>query len=439
LSPRGKRIAVVVGLIALVASVGVAVHGPSRSLHDARILLQRAGIATAKPSATYTTGPATKRLRELLKLYDGPPAGADTINDASACGLEQLDAALNGEKQAVELLAQAQTLLGEVATRMGKSTIEQERAIGLVALIGNAEFATAEHDTDEAIRCLNDETCIAKKMADREQAISPYVTALAQMADATKDPNVYAAAFYTCRNSEAPACKAISAERWSQMDRSNAVPLLFTAGAQKRPEDIAIRDQALIAASNAVLYEPRLLPVLSLSQSDAVQKAPPAVRLLIDNQLASQFIGNSVIDYTALFSHCKPPANDLPGRRDSCNKLAEKIAQQDNTLIGLNMARIVGTWMGWSTERIASMKDENDAAMQIGFTAFGFGDTTSCRGAVQFGNYVNDLARIGEMPALRQRIANSGKSASALAEEYRSAARKRVAEEAAEKAVQPPK
>jgi len=437
LSSRHKRIVVASGLIALVVSTGIAIRGPDRALQDAKRLLHRAGTSWAKPSAANDAGPATRQLRALLKMSPDAPAIDSNVHgdDGSACGLEQLRAALNGEEKAATLLEQSKAVLSEVALRMSKSLIEQERAMGLFAQIGVAEFVGNEPDWDEVKTCLEDDACIEKKSAERQQAIGIYIAALAQMAYQTKDPSVYATAFYTCRNSsETPECKNISAERWADIDRNNAVPLLFLASEVSRSQSSVNRDQALLEASNSILFEPRMLPVLSLAQADAVQSASPSQRFLINSLLAGQFIGYSVIDYSALFSICKPPANSHSGRQETCSKIAEKLAQQDNTLVGLNMARIVGMWTGWPADRVANLKDEGDAAMHVAHTAFGFGEPVTCSGAAQLQNYFNDIARLGELTALRQRIAATGKSASSLAEMYRQSSQKTASEETTKKA-----
>ncbi len=436
MNPRKKRIVVAVGLIVLIVAVGVAVHGPGRSMHELQNLLQRTGIATTRSAAVTTLGPATSHLRALLKTSaDSTIVANKSEDDDNACGLNQLRAALNGEKQAAELLAQSHAVLDEVATRMSKSAIEQERAMGFLALMGSADFAGALKSWDEIVNCANDEACIARRNAERQRVIAPHVTALAQMAHATNDPAIYAAAFYACLNggSEASACKSITAENWLAMDRNNAVPLLFIAGAAGQPQDTPRRAQALFAASNAVLYEPRALPIQTLSESAAIQTAPPSIRFLINHLLAAQFTGYFMIDYMALFSYCKPPADSAPGKRETCSRLAEMLVYQDGSLVGLDMARLIGVWLQWPADRLAALNDERDAAVQVFSATAGLAGPTTCAGVASMQNYVSDLARFGEVPALRRQIVASGKSTSTLAAEYREASRKRAADEAARK------
>ncbi len=385
MNPRKKRIAIAVCLFVLAGAIGTAalfVKGKPRN--DAAVA---AGSNAAKAgTVTVTAGPAVRRLRHLLNLETSGATteSTRTDDDGKSCGLDQLNAALNGEQQAMELIDQARTVLDGVATRMSKSSIEQERAMGLFTLMGQAESALYEKDWEKSIKCLSDDECSTKQEDARQRAIAPHVAALVQMALVTRDPAVYATTFYACRSSRSPDCKQISAGQWAAMDRNNTVAWMHLAGFSADP---AQRDQAFLNGSTSALFESRMLPVMSLAQSEVVASKSLSVRVLIGNQLAGSFLRHSINDYISLSLFCKPPADKLPGRQAACAHYAK--------------------YAGQPMERIKALTDEKDALMHTLLTYPGFVDPTTCVGARNIETYVGDLSRIGEVAALRQWAAAS--------------------------------
>ena len=84
---------------------------------------------------------------------------------------------------------------------------------------------------------------------------------LAQQAQTTGDPRIYALAFRECLkgvdDEAAPACQALSARQWARLDGGNAMPWVYVLGEAVARGDTVARDEALFQIAAAPRIEER--------------------------------------------------------------------------------------------------------------------------------------------------------------------------------------
>ena len=302
----------------------------------------------------------------------------------------------------------------------------RERALGFYVQSMQRGQAAFDQQLTTQPGCWGDGSCITKARAACEQAVLPQAEALAQLAATAVDPATYATALYRCLGMSTRACVSITAANWAAMDPSNAVPWLHLANAAVERNDLAGRDEALRRASALPVYDPRLPPVLRLTQADAVLAKPVPVRLTISFALVNSYSTVKDLSPTSrLVGFCAPAADAIPGRVETCSQLADKILQQDDEING----RLIGTALAghahWSAEKLAALNDEHDAMVQVVREGEYFPTSRlNCSGYEKFNLFVNEMAGVGMVAMLRQRIGASGKSIVVLAEVRRAAVRK---------------
>lgn len=277
---------------------------------------------------------------------------------------------------------------------------------------------------------------------DRKAAASRRLDALAQMALASRDPRLHMLAFNACgwsHQSEAGACRAVSIERWTQLDPNNAVPWLFLAAkAQQKQDALALAD-AMQHVAKATHSDSGwgLLPGMVATHAPSEDAALPATMQLLTEAIGVQTT-LSVPSYAPAMDFCKDDALRDGVRRQTCSDVAEVLATKSNTVIDRTMGAALGSRVGWAAERSDATKTELDAIGQVMGARIARGpEMLACDGARRSIAYYREVGQFGEVEAARRAIANSGKSAAAWAEENRSAGGKPAAAPRQQTAQQP--
>lgn len=133
---------------------------------------------------------------------------------------------------------------------------------------------------------------------------------------------------------------------------------------------------------------------------------------------AASTIGSLV----GLGRHCaRLEVMDEP-RRVMCDALATKMAEKDETLFGVMMAKSIGERSGWSAERLQPLKDEYEVFAGHAFEGM-FGEKMFTCEAVSIGNQkLLQMLALGERGATREFVKQSGKTLAEMAAEYRKSA-----------------
>ncbi|HEV7914848.1 MAG TPA: hypothetical protein VGP22_13865 [Albitalea sp.] len=245
---------------------------------------------------------------------------------------------------------------------------------------------------------------------------------LANLALASRDPRLHMLAFNACVWSRQPAqseaCRAVSVERWTQLDPNNAVPWLFLASKAAQKRDGAALADAMQHVAHATHSDSGwgVLPGMVATNAPPEDAAVPATLQLLTEAVGVQTV-LSVPSYQPTLEFCKDDALRDPARRQTCGEVAEVLATKSTTLTDRRMGAVLGKRTGWPAERSDSVKTELDAVGQVMGSRIAQGtELLACEGARRSIAYYREVGQVGEIEAARRAIAGSGKSAAAWAE-----------------------
>jgi hypothetical protein len=119
------------------------------------------------------------------------------------------------------------------------------------------------------------------------------------------------------------------------------------------------------------------------------------------------------------------PAPDVDDRkvRNECSAVADLLAAHGITLLDLGEARIIGSRVGWSSDRLKRMGDEQDALMQE--LMLQEQPSWGCQEIKRSSELIAEEVRIGERAAAMELLEVSGSTVEERAAQYRDAQRTR--------------
>ena len=249
--------------------------------------------------------------------------------------------------------------------------------------------------------------------------------ALASLASQNADPALYAIALNACDRANAAqsaACVQISPQAWTQLDPENAAAWLQAARSFRVAGDTAGQRAALARAAAAHRFEDYNLSLWSYSQASI----PADVGAAAWNYHAGTVVGieaaSGVSSHLEASKYCSRDAVSDALVAGQCRALADLLDAQGNSLIDLVFARSIGARAGWSQERVdraARYLDALQAALDGVEPGIG-ASRWSCGGVLASNAYLRDMStRGGEVPALRDRLEQSGESVRELAQQHR--------------------
>ncbi len=256
---------------------------------------------------------------------------------------------------------------------------------------------------------------------DRDSA-----AALARLAVESADPQVYAWAYRSCAVSSrdvASSCQLVNALQWARLDPSNAEPWFAVASEARSRRDFAALDDAMFHVAAASAHDSGWGRVAA----EMIEAAPKSDRLVIGTALASQ----DAIRYETLdlampetWRYCEARAIANANRRDTCEKIATMLVERSTTLIGRAVGAQVGKKLDWAPERLMAWELGRDAAYAVELRdASPPGPPLDCGNVRRDLSRWLDIARGGEVEALKRRVAATGESIAKLAAEGKEAAR----------------
>ncbi len=236
---------------------------------------------------------------------------------------------------------------------------------------------------------------------------------LAKLAQRSRDPLPYAWAYQACemlrRQNANTACDGLTVQDWAQRDPGNAFPWLVAAG-QSGLEAARRSDYVEKALAADAMHS-------SWGQVHAVLvKAAPASEAPLDRSV--RFIAAFDLDafisaaQSNLIGHCSEIELRQGVRRQQCEQLAAFLTDKGDTLLAQSSGSAIGKRLGWSQDRVSRLQSERDSLFgaQIGEIAAG-----GCAGLARAEAYFADVARYGEIGALRRHQQPTANAAGAAA------------------------
>lgn len=224
---------------------------------------------------------------------------------------------------------------------------------------------------------------------------------LARVAQRSRDPLVYALAVQSCEiyrvRTTPAACRGLSVEEWAQRDPGNAFPWLFGMGGEG------------VDAQRRSLYAERALASETIRSSwgtsySILAKAAPRDEAPLDRSV--RFRESLSIDsYVSLvrsgvLEHCKDSELRLGSRRQQCELLATFMTDKSESLMEAEFGNAIGRRLGWSADRLARLDKQRQALLEMTPKD---ADLAGCAGLARAEAYFADVAKYGELGALRRR------------------------------------
>jgi hypothetical protein len=416
-------LAAVVGLIlgdvseqAEVAPKTVATRGLSQPLSPA--------LPRGRPGAT-----TPSMLADDSRTADAAKPAADEVE---VCGLgfvkvSEQDPAGSGRIPQAQRTATQERLW----TSLQSSSDERVRAAGwlLESRQRSARTAQAQRADTPAARSAG---------PDVEQASRP-IDELARLAAASRDPIVYRLAMEGCHSPSsgrlpAPACQMLNAEQWTRLDPDNAIPWMTFAAVARERGDAAAEAEAMYRASIAGTSNahwgalPRIvaqalpsdLPTLgkTIAISDAWEmQGVVALPLLAGAREASQFCSSDTLRDS--------------NRRQTCERLADVLADKGKTSVDVNIGWSLRERLGWPKDKVQAMRDEQQALLDASGQHLSQAGELSCEGVQRMTQWAQLTDQLGELGAAREVFRRSGGNLAQATREWqqrREAARLPVSE-----------
>jgi hypothetical protein len=241
---------------------------------------------------------------------------------------------------------------------------------------------------------------------------------LARMAVDSADPVVYAFAMNACRSARSSnqpgACQMLSTEQWVRIDGDNAAAWLQAAALAGK--DAAGEAEALRRAAQSTHLQSYWASLAPLVQSTQPSGADELLRTMMLVDVGGVISSWPVVEGLQVASrHCAVDRLRDSNRRELCEGLATLLVDRGDTMVDLSTGIGIGERLGWPSARVEALKREKDgfaAAMSEPATV---DDPLSCRAVQWQWRHFDEVARLGEVAALRAAVERSGRSIDELA------------------------
>lgn len=368
--------------------------------------------------------------------------------ELQVCGLSQAEARrIEKQRGAISMASASMALAQPVAALIQNDAVEK-KALGLYfeALRAGWNALETGSQTPKKPECEGNDNCAATNAlalqkllhAATQKAVAPLVS----LALSSKNPTVYATAFYACEldgarnanddsdqtdgavNGRLASCAAITLADWATLDSNNAVPWMLLAGetadtlrsnrrdgAQQDAMNIVL-DTAINKAVSAPQFNARFPAVATVFDDDQLRMLSP----LLQAALATELTGLQQIQTPAqsVPRFCAAPHFGLEKRRLNCNAIANKMLEFDMTFAGFNAAMTIGKGLRWDSARLAALSNENKVATTLHNEQTASNIKLNCENVATLNGYLQSVLRKGEREVGRELIAKSGKTLAEL-------------------------
>lgn len=357
-------------------------------------------VATRAPAMAMPVVPVT-----LAIASTGVSSGEARVDDGSIelCGIGRLSAEQREDVDAWEKLMRAPIgeAMGRTAAALAAKGDERSRALAAVIEgLGAADAASKGAAQDE----------------------------LARIASRSADPAVYALGIQACQFKGVPsaACQMISSARWAQLDPDNASVWLQVADDAFARSDTAAFDEAMYRASKSARSQVGFGKLTQLAIEQVPRDASPMAAWGVAAAVTGWEAARASPGYQHVSTYCVAAALADPNRRQVCDDLAHVLVERSDALLDRTNGAALGRRLGWRAERLAAIDEEREAMsalqMQTAQTSMPYGLPTACAIVEADLQRVRDIARHGELGALRQQLARSSVDRATLAARHRQSA-----------------
>lgn len=255
----------------------------------------------------------------------------------------------------------------------------------------------------------------ARSLGDRAR-----IDRLARLAAASQDAVVYAMALHACSASstvDAGTCALLNSAQWARLDPDNAQAWLALAQEARQRHDTDGESEAMYRAAHARGSDTRvgLLPNLV---EQALDTRTPLLRTLALWASWSVQAALELSHAAQAYAYCSGNAVAEEHRHGTCGAVAEALALRSTSLADLGIGLEIGRTAGWSMQRIEALQQEQEAISEAGgFPAYGV--DFSCDAVDRKQGWMRRLGARGELQAMRDVIAQSGRSVEDWSAQYR--------------------
>jgi hypothetical protein len=257
-------------------------------------------------------------------------------------------------------------------------------------------------------------------------AVTAARESLARFAATTPDPAAYALAYRMCGSGRLRdgACGMLSAEQWARLDPGNAVPWQEVFAAAQARKDSAAANEALHRIATSRRSDQRFfdLPGLVVEAAPQDDGLRNGVFMLAVEAIGIQAAW-SLPAYQPLVSACKRDMLRDSNRRQTCEAIAELMAEKSDTLLERGLGGAVGRQLGWPEERVERMRAELQAFANSTYAGIEPREAMGCEAIKRLTDDVRHKARLGEVGAMRDWLAHEAPPADELLRRYRTAQR----------------
>ena len=246
---------------------------------------------------------------------------------------------------------------------------------------------------------------------------------LAQTAQATDDPQIYAWAYAVCAFvPRTPACLPIQPTQWARIDPGNAAPWLALAEEARQRKDAPGVADAMFHVGAAERYESRFGALTSA----VIDRVPGGEANALGGYGAAVYVfgieAATQPGWSAAMSYCAATELADANRSELCERIAVVLAEHADTALARGIGMGLAKRLGWSTERLRPLKERIDAEAELATarasSPASSGDD-SCRSIQAQVEHLRDLGHYGELAARERAFDASGSTVSQLAAKYR--------------------
>ena len=379
------------------------------------IVERRAGRADESDMAA-AVGPRAEAGASAASPLAAVPSGDAPVASASASCAAVTVQPVSGETEDGLAARQRDEAVQAILAALDAHPEPRARAAGLY-------FRTARDRLEGRVGDICKERpdeCAASEQRQRDARGS--AEALARLAVDSADAQVYVWAYRSCAavaRETAGSCQLINALQWARLDPGNAEPWFAVARGARSRRDGAGVDDAMFHVAAASVHDAgwgRLV-------EEMVKAASQEDRMLVGTWLASaDAMSYETLDLAVpdLSRYCDARALANANRRDTCDKIAATLVDRSTMLLGRSTGIGLAKKLDWPAARLAAAELERDAANALASRdAPQFGEPTTCANVRNDLSRLIDNARLGEVEAMKQRIAATGEPIDALAAEQR--------------------
>ena len=344
---------------------------------------------------------------------------ADGSAPVELCGYGKTKPIRTTDDYPPEVVEAAERAFTSVADRLSAQHQPTARAVGLYARLVAAVRRAGEDDQRLNPNC-TDTPCIQRRFKAAAAAARPHAEELARLAVASQDPRTYSMALFGCRlNQDSGACSQLSVARWSQLEPDNAVPWFYIAEEGAARKDEAALSDALLRAGRAKTSDNHWSTIFAMAEDPAARELAPAPRLVYLSHLFGIYAAFPAPPYLAVSNACGVEKMADSARRQLCVDLATTLTERSKSLVEHSLGTAIGERGGWPADQVQRLRDEKDAVNIVDRKDWVAEDVHSCRFLEQLEVRTSELVNLGELAAARQKLAASGRSVAAMAQEWR--------------------